>query len=487
MQKFVWEQATTDGASPSRRLAGMCLLIQQMNRLAGTNCNRAALMTALYESMPEEIKRALGPDALQSCLATVSVNQPRASEQSAQQASEEIPQQPHQQTVDEVPQQMSEETAQQPRHNPPKTKRNRVADPNNTIIEVERYYRKSIRTDSNNLPITEPASEVSHGQLDRTMPDTDTASSPSTAGVNDPDNNDTAASVALNQFAELLRKRTSILFLSEDGIEYNRTILSHFDAATFNKSQKAHGFAYKLFLTLASEQTLELFHEAWTTVVKTQDSSQSRDPNALPVGLLGQVQSICLSIQALARSESKGFQANICFWAALYELDSQKEALMTALNQYASHDQKLNKINEQIRILNVGKAVRESTRGVTVASHVEYLARAVGVKYGLGDNAGHRNRNRQISIAKILIATYGKGIIGFIALTGYRSIVSSAQADSVSILAKFTQDTTNVQKLYDHIAENLVIPILENRQASEHGLSRLGELILYGNWDSLDD
>ena len=60
------------------------------------------------------------------------------------------------------------------------------------------------------------------------------------------------------------------------------------------------------------------------------------------------------------------------------------------------------------------------------------------------------------------------------------------QADIVSDLALFTQHETEVQKLLDHLCEYLVEPILSNQRVSEHDMNRLAELLVSGDWSSLE-
>lgn len=54
-------------------------------------------------------------------------------------------------------------------------------------------------------------------------------------------------------------------------------------------------------------------------------------------------------------------------------------------------------------------------------------------------------------------------------------------------LARFTQDRTNVQSLFDHIDAYLIQPILSGQPVHKHGLQRLDELLTTNDWSALDE
>ena len=229
-------------------------------------------------------------------------------------------------------------------------------------------------------------------------------------------------SAALQEFERGLKKPISILYRLRDGRTYENALKDHFQNGTFNTSTRAFGCSYKLFAMMAQEETLLMILEAWETMIYSRVAGNNDDIPTLPAGTTSAVRDICQTIQMLAKPEAKGLEVNIRYWDAIYTLDMQKTDFLKELDQYSLVSEKLEKINAQMIILDVGKEFCTPAPGRTIASHVEYFSCCVASKYGLGDEKGQRRRNRQGLLTKNLVRIYGKGILAFLALDGYKSM-----------------------------------------------------------------
>ena len=430
LQEYIWRLATEDGLSPCREIAAMALVLLRVQKYKQLVSQESSVMTAMFNSLPEEAKIRLPPQSLGACLTSLQNNQQIVSEQAS--ATEDTKHQPA----------TEQSLATGNTENPPATdhssatedaNRNKRKREWNETTTIHQTYQRISTITINRIDSNDATSQVGHHDIDHEMP----AAEPTRQEAANPGNgviplaiaphqpSETSVSVSLQILEKALSKPISILLRLDDGTLYKAALVTQFHDTSGVKSRQAFGFTYKLFAMMFQTDRFHTSQDNWNILVASQQVISTNDGTIqLPANLLSSVADLCKGFAKLAKSEAKGLEYNVRYWNILYELELHKANFAKELDQYATTHQKLDKINEQIKLLGIdnnGSELCTTAVGRNILSHLESLYRGIANLYGFR-KVGDRLRNRQAALARSLIETFGKGVLGVLALQGYKAL-----------------------------------------------------------------